>query len=804
MEELFDEYLRLREAGDGEAARRVLERAGEKRRELRERIELHESLEGLGPAEGSSATPDTFGRFQITSTLAEGGMSRVLLARDPRLGREVAVKVLAPFAGGGTEGRAMLLNEARALAHLHHPGVVRVYEVDEHEGDAFLAMERIQGPSLAAVLSSWGRADAPAPEQAAARALEPLEARCRLVRDLARALDYCHARGVIHRDVKPGNVLLNGTAPVLIDFGLATVLGEGHTTTNLTQGFVGTPAYISPEQVNDRRTGASALSDQFSLGIVLYQLLTLHNPFDRGGREATLDAVARAEPAPPRARVPHLPRDLERIVLHCLEKVPQERYPSVGALAEDLQAFLDGRPISIARPSAASSLARFARRHRREVTVAASALALAMLSGAAAWAFRERTASDEIGRELARLRAQVEARPAEETPATWERTVAALAELGELERRLEHARSGWIARLVRPDRSDELEAALDAASARMRVILDAQNESARARGLPFDRRPFQAGLDLLRQLHPDDTRNQPDWQRGRVLLDPALERSAGRLRLLEQRHARHEDALLSRLRITLPSWIEVPYSPLLDPERQYRAILSDESDAILWEWSFFGPRGWEPALVLAPPQELGPGPPMGSVELDRDELRQALSKLLGSDEVAETLSRPQYAPVPSFSIALRRVRWPELASVLGQDEARELRHTERLNLEQRPGYAELHGGHADPDGPACVPLRTARAWARARGVRLPSTFELALAWQAGMIREPQAEPEWTGDGTSIPGLQVQFDVHALDEARQAGRLPWEGPREEDPTGGVPVEDYSATFRVARGQGEGEP
>jgi hypothetical protein len=214
---------------------------------------------------------------------------------------------------------------------------------------------------------------------------------------LARALAVCHVEhGVVHRDVKPGNVLIaSDGSPKLIDFGLGNLEAQAESLTDVTQSLIGTPAYLSPEQIDQGRTLASPQSDQFSFGALCYELLTLEGAFVRETRSETLDAVSRAAPTPLRRVNPEVPDDLERIVLHALERSPEERYPDLQALADDLEAFLDHRAISLRAPSLARRARGWLRRNPASVRTAALAagggLIVAVLGFAAVDHARDRT-----------------------------------------------------------------------------------------------------------------------------------------------------------------------------------------------------------------------------------------------------------------------------------------------------------------------------------------------------------------------------------------------------------------------------
>jgi predicted Ser/Thr protein kinase len=281
-------------------------------------------------------------------------MGTVVLAHDTQLNRQVAVKALRVGDAGTDDQRKRFEVEGRALAMLKHPHVVAVHELLRDGGALFLVMECVEGESLA--------------ERLEGGALEAREA-ARVTQAVAEALACAHGHGVLHRDVKPGNVLLSKTGGVvLVDFGLAKRIDSSVALTRTGQ-FMGTPAYLAPEQAVDART-VDARTDVYSLGATLFHMLTGDVVFPAEGLiELISQLTGRAAPDP-RQFAPEVPKDLAAICLRCLEKTPADRYPDAEALAVDLRAFLAGGPLRVAAPAA----------HARRVTLALLAVAVLLMA----------------------------------------------------------------------------------------------------------------------------------------------------------------------------------------------------------------------------------------------------------------------------------------------------------------------------------------------------------------------------------------------------------------------------------------
>ncbi len=332
--------------------------------EQRRRLErLQRALLPRGAPQTETREPERIDGYRLLEPLGSGGMGVVWLAEDERLGRRVALKLLRPELAQGEAARARFAREARALAALKHTHIVTLLEARLDGTPPYLVMEHVQGQSLEALLAA---------AKAGGRPL-PIRSVLRLGAQLARALDAAHAAGVLHRDVKPSNVILaaDGQAK-LVDFGLA-VLPSLSVLSHSGQ-FHGTLAYASPEQISSEGRALDGRMDVWGLGVLLYEALTGRQPFQGESAQALLAAISLQDPIPPRRLVPSVPRDAETVVLQALHKERSRRYATAAEFAADLEASLDRLPIR-ARPSGPLSRAwSWGRRRPREALGLATAV----------------------------------------------------------------------------------------------------------------------------------------------------------------------------------------------------------------------------------------------------------------------------------------------------------------------------------------------------------------------------------------------------------------------------------------------
>lgn len=327
-----------------------------------------------------------FGDYELLELIGRGGMGLVYRARQRSLDREVAIKLLSSGEWAPEEFTTSLRREARHAALLQHPNIVVIHEMGEHAGLVFYAMQLVRGRSLSQRLVDQGKL--PAREAA------------RLLRAIAEAVDYAHRLGVLHLDLKPGNILINEEGePLVADFGLARRLEQTFEPDD--ERISGTPSYMAPEQAQVQGPALSPASDVWGLGAVLYEMLTGQPPFDGGDVAATVQLLLRGELRKP-SRLAEIPADLEAICLKCLAMEPGRRYQTARALADDLGRFLEGRAVSVRPLPMWRRIARWARREPLLATTAAFAL-LALVVGIVATSLQWRRAESNAIVSSARL-----------------------------------------------------------------------------------------------------------------------------------------------------------------------------------------------------------------------------------------------------------------------------------------------------------------------------------------------------------------------------------------------------------------
>jgi len=344
------------------------------------------SVDPAGQSPIEPPYPRSFGDYELLEEIARGGMGVVYKARQASLDRIVALKMLLFGPLAGPEFVQRFRTEAAAAASLQHPNIVAIHEVGFREGQHFFAMDYVAGQSLTQIVQ-----DGPLLARRAAG----------YVKTIAEAIQYAHERGILHRDLKPSNVLIDEfDQPRVTDFGLAKRL-EKETDLTLSGQVLGSPNYMAPEQAAARRGQVGKRSDVYSLGAILYHLLTGQPPFVALTVAETLQQVRNVEPTSPRVSNPHLARDLETICLKCLEKEPVRRYATAQELADELGRFLNKEPI-LARP--VGRLEKVWRWCRRNPVPAAliALVTLVFLAGFAGVAWQEQNARK--ARDLAQRR----------------------------------------------------------------------------------------------------------------------------------------------------------------------------------------------------------------------------------------------------------------------------------------------------------------------------------------------------------------------------------------------------------------
>ena len=320
-------------------------------------------------ARTSAGAPRHLGDFELVREIGRGGMGVVYEARQLSLHRKVALKVLRVGGVADKEAVERFQREAETVAQLHHTNIVPIFAIGNENGVAYYAMQFIEGRSLAAILEESQRTRIP---------LDPEEI-TRWCMQAAEALVHAHQRGVIHRDMKPANLLLDPDGRIwLTDFGLAKRIDDA--TLSAIGMLLGTPRYMSPEQASAQKLPVDARTDIYSLGVTLYELATGRPAFDADSTPKLISQILTIEPPAPRRVRASLPRDLETVIVKSMAKEASRRYQDAQALADDLRALAEGRPIKARRASRIERSIRWLRARRRSVLAAAAAAAVAMAS----------------------------------------------------------------------------------------------------------------------------------------------------------------------------------------------------------------------------------------------------------------------------------------------------------------------------------------------------------------------------------------------------------------------------------------
>src|SRR2546428_207456 len=334
---------------------------------------------GLGPDEPVAGGGDPgrpmpmlmdFGDYELLEQIGRGGQGVVFRARQKSLNRIVALKVIGLGHWATKAHLKRFRLEAEAAASLEHPGIVPIHDVGERDGSCYFSMKFIEGGQLDEVVK---------------RTPMSIRQAAELIAKLARIVHYAHEHGILHRDIKPGNILLDAKGePHLTDFGLARLV-ESESSVTQTLDVLGTPSYMAPEQAVGNNAAISSVTDVYGLGAVLYQLLTGQPPFAGGATYETIKLLLDTEPRQPRLLNPNIDRDLSTICLKCLEKDPKRRYASALALAEDLEHWLKHEPI-LARHT--GIFTRGKKWLRRNPKLIATGVAGLLIGAAAIWLFR--------------------------------------------------------------------------------------------------------------------------------------------------------------------------------------------------------------------------------------------------------------------------------------------------------------------------------------------------------------------------------------------------------------------------------
>jgi TolB-like protein/Tfp pilus assembly protein PilF len=360
----------LLETGADLFAEEVQTSNSDKSRPGAQRPTSNAQFKGEGRAPKFARMVTDFGDYELLEEIGRGGQGTVYRAHQKSLNRAVALKVIVPGPWTIATHLKRFRREAEAAANLDHPGILPIYEVGERDGCCYFSMKFVEGGQL---------------DQIVGRAPQSIRQSAELIAKVARTVHYAHEHGILHRDIKPGNILLDAKGePHLTDFGLARLV-ETESTVTRTMEVMGTPSYMAPEQAVGNNAAISSATDIYGLGAVLYQLLTGHPPFAGGTTYETIKLVLDTEPRQPRLLNPKIDRDLSTICLKCLEKDPSRRYASALALAEDLERWLKHEPIQARHSGIVARGRKWVRRNPTSALLVASLGALAAAAGWIAW-----------------------------------------------------------------------------------------------------------------------------------------------------------------------------------------------------------------------------------------------------------------------------------------------------------------------------------------------------------------------------------------------------------------------------------
>src|SRR5882724_4060459 len=323
-----------------------------------------------GKAKRSAETLGELGDYELLEVVGRGGQGVVYRAHQKSLNRTVALKVISLGSWATEAHLKRFRREAEAAARLEHPGIVPIHEVGERDGSCYFSMKFVEGGQL---------------DEVVRRTPMSVRQAAEFIAKVARTVHYAHEHGILHRDIKPGNILLDQKGePHLTDFGLARLV-ETESTMTRTMEVLGTPSYMAPEQAVGNNAAISNVTDVYGLGAVLYQLLTGQPPFAGGTTYETIKLLLDTEPRQPRLLNPKIDRDLSTICLKCIEKDPRRRYSSALALAQDLERWLKHEPIQARRTGLFVRGRKWLQRNPTAAAVAALSLALLVAVGVIVW-----------------------------------------------------------------------------------------------------------------------------------------------------------------------------------------------------------------------------------------------------------------------------------------------------------------------------------------------------------------------------------------------------------------------------------